>query len=220
LDPSTPRWLSAAALAGLSGHLVLLTALHFLPTDTVATVNFVSEYALGQFSWVFVAAQFLNLVGSVCLFGSLILAAIAPIKSFSSGLLIVYIVCILLGMVFPVDPIAKAFANGDTPDFTTAGWIHALAGVVGAIAVMIAMILVTIRLARSGCLVAGYRMLLLFCVWTPVAYLAMFITQPATYPAGLYQRLFIIGKLGWLVTVAIGLLDGQFGNRSRAMRDS
>ena len=93
--------------------------------------------------------------------------------------------------------------------FTIGGWIHAISGMIAAISVMVAILLLTTRLVRSGRLSGWYRSLALWAVLGPASYVLMLATQPATFPAGLYQRLFIVCTWLWLVVTCAGLISGS-----------
>ncbi len=220
MDTATPNRLSTIALTGFSGQLALLAILHFLPTGYDPTVNFVSEYAIGRHGWVLSAAQLSGFVGTSALLIDLTKSGVVRMPSLAGGLMIAYMLSILVAVTFAIDPVEQAFANGRPPNFTMAGWIHAVGASVGAVALMISMALITVRLARSGRTATRYRALVLFCIGAPTAYSAMLMTQPATYPAGLYQRLFIACSLAWLLTVAIGLMAGQFRSNTRASAET
>ncbi len=215
LDSKTLKPWSIVALIGLGGQGILFVALHFLSTEFDSTVNFVSEYSLGRFAWLMAAANLFGITGKIALLGALHTAGIAPLRSLIGGLMTVHILALVLVLVFPIDSIEQAFADGDGPNFTTSGWIHALSGLVASVTMIISAVLITVRIARSGLLMSGYKALIPLCVVAPAAYIAMFATQPGMYPAGLYQRLYLIAIIGWLLIVAYGLFARKFGGASR-----
>jgi len=215
LDSKTLKPWSTVALIGFVGRAVLLIALHFLSTEFDPTVNFVSEYSLGNFAWLMAASFLFGITGKIALLGALNIAGIAPLRSLIGGLMTVHILALVLLLVFPIDSIEQAFADGDGPNFTTSGWIHALSGLVASVTMIISAVLITVRIARSGLLMSGYKALIPLCVVAPAAYIAMFATQPGMYPAGLYQRLYLIAIIGWLLIVAYGLFARKFGGASR-----
>ncbi len=209
--------LIATAAFGVQG--IVLGLLHVLPTGYHPFVNFISEYALGGFAPWMALSQIGGIVGLVALIGALDTNGILSFRSVVGGLFALHVVSRLLGLVFTVDPIKAAFASNAAPQFTTSGWIHAVSGVVGAVTLVVAMIVITVRLAKSGVLASRYRVLAPLCVVTPVAYGAMIATRPATFPAGLLQRIFIVGALAWLITLSAGIASaGIAGPASRKRR--
>ena len=181
-------------------------------------VNFVSEYALGGFGRLMIVGGLFGLVGNAALLGALDSAGVVSLRSIVGALMIINILAITLVLIFPVDPIAATFSDGGGPSFTRSGWIHAIAGLVASVAKIMVAVLITVVIVRSSWLVSGYRVLVPLCAGAPIAYVAMLMTQPATYPAGLYQRLFLIAIIGWSLTVAFGLFAGKFGNADRVSR--
>ncbi len=215
LDSETLKPWSIVALIGLGGQGILFVALHFLSTEFDSTVNFVSEYSLGRFAWLMAAANLFGITGKIALLGALHTAGIAPLRSLIGGLMTVHILALGVLFVFPIDSIEHAFADGGVPNFTTSGWIHALSGLIASVTMIISAVLITVRIAQSGLLKSGYKALIPLCVVAPAAYIAMFTTQPGMYPAGLYQRLYLIAIIGWLLIVAYGLFAGKFGDAGR-----
>ena len=54
-----------------------------------------------------------------------------------------------------------------------------------------------------------YRSLALWAVLGPASYMLMLATRPATFSAGLYQRLFIVCTWLWIVVICAGLISGS-----------
>ncbi len=209
------RWAIVAVIA-FAAQTGLLVLMHLLPTGYDPTVHFVSEYAIGPYGWLATGLPAVHLVGLVAVCGAFHASGIAPFGSWVSVMVLLAILARSLAVVFPVDPVAEAFEGGGRPQFTPSGWIHVLSGVVWAVAILVVMGVVTRRLRRAGRLVSWYRMLTFLSVGSPLAYLAMLMTRPATFPAGLLQRLFLAGALAWLITVSVGIGSGRLGIRPAA----
>jgi hypothetical protein len=206
--------LAATAFGIQAGVLVLL---HVLPTGYDPTVNFISEYAVGQYALWAGVSRFAHIVGLIAICSALHVSRVAPIGSWVNGALVLTLLATILGAAFPVDPIAGAFEGGGPPRFTTSGWIHALSGIVGAVTVLGEMGALTFRLHRVGRVASRYWILGPLSVVSPLAYIAMLMTRPATFPAGLLQRLFVAGTLMWLITFSVGIGSGGLGaQRARA----
>lgn len=202
------RSLGSFALVAFGTFGVALLALHALQSEYNPAVHFVSEYALGPFGWVQTIGSVAKALGTLALLGALASVGLAPARSAPFVLLTINVAMRLTTSVFPVDPIEAAFAGGGAPQFTPSGWIHAIAGMVAAVSLMLAIVFLTVRLLRAGRLKGAYQSLVLLCVLSPVFYVAMLATRPATFPAGLYQRLFIASTWLWLVVGCSGLMSG------------
>ncbi len=205
----TTRFLALVALVALGLQAAALAALHMLPSDLDPMVHFVSEYVLGPTAWIQNVATAANFAAVLSLLGALRVADLAPRTSWAFALLSCHLLSQVAGFVFPVDPVAEAFASGGRPDFTGAGWIHVLAGVVAAITIVLAMANLTIRLRRCGWLVRMHSALVTLSLIAPLLYGLMLATPPAVSPAGLYQRLFMGSTWLWLALVSSGLRWSQ-----------
>lgn len=205
------RRTSGLAAVCFSLYVSLVFALHFLPTGYDPAVNFVSEYAIGPFGWALTIALVALAGGGAGLLSAMQASGPAPLRSVAGGLVAVWIVMTVLLAIFPVDPIQVAFAESGSPHFSRAGWIHALAGMIGSVALMTSMALVSVRLAPTLGL-DGYRRILLALTATAIlGYGAMLATRPGTFPAGLYQRVYLASSTAWLLIVALELRTGRPG---------
>jgi hypothetical protein len=204
---STKR-LALLALVGFAANGIGLVAIHTMSTGYNPTVHFVSEYANGPHVWILRLMALGSIAGVLALLAALTSSSVTPRWSAAFSLLLVNVAARPILRLFPVDPIEAAFAGGGGPQFTTSGWIHVIVGLIAAVAMMIAIVIITVRLARSGRLSGGYYALPVLAVLAPVFYVAMLATPPATFPIGLYQRGFIVCTWFWQVIVCVALLIG------------
>jgi hypothetical protein len=216
-DPPTvnARSMARVALVGFGVQGIGLVAIHALSTGYDPTVHFVSEYANGPHAGILLVTALGSVVGILALLGALTSRAVTPKWSAAFVLLLVNVATRPILHLFPVDSIEAAFSGGSGPQFTTAGWIHAIVGMIAAIVMMIAIILITVRLVRAGRLRGAYYSLILLAVLGPALYLGVLATRPATFPAGLYQRGFIGCTWLWLVIVSVALMSGPLAANTR-----
>jgi len=207
------RSFAAAALVALAVQGAAFAASHVLATGYDPMVHFVSEYALGPHAWIRRVGAAGAIGGAIALLAALRSASVAPARSTAFGLLALNAVLLLIVQIFPVDPLADAFADGGRPGFSVTGWVHVISGFIAAVAVLLAILLFTLRLKRLGRLEGGYRVLLLLSLSGPLAYGLMMVTPPATAPIGLYQRLFIVSAWLWQVLVGVGLRSGRLAGQ-------
>lgn len=191
------------ALQGLA-----LVVLHALPTGLDPTIHFVSGYANEPFTWVLHVGQLGRFVGMLALIAALWSARLAPGWSVAFICLTIAVAMMPIGFLFPMDPVETAFDAEGAPRFSTTGWIHAISGMIGAVALMLGMLSVTIRLFRSHRIRGGFWGLILAGVLAPVFYAAVIATIPGTFPSGLYQRAFIVCIWIWPVVTSCGLISG------------
>jgi hypothetical protein len=203
------RRMALVATGALGTQAVVIGLIHVLPTGHDPAVNFVSEYAIGTAAPWMRLVQLAGIVGMAALIAALSARGVASLRSVVGGLLMLNVASRILNAIFEVDPIEHAFAGGGPPRFTTSGWVHAVSGMVGAVTLIVVMIVVTVQMARARALASWYRALVPLCIVTPVAYGAMLSTRPATFPAGIYQRIFIVCALAWLIGLGMGMASGR-----------
>jgi len=213
----TSRSAGRIALAGFGLHVLSLIALHALRTDYDPTVHFVSGYANGPYAWLLHAGQVGSFLGTLALLSGLRSAHLAAGCSAVFIGLCINVAMKPLGFLFPMDAAETAFDAAGSLRFSTAGWIHAISGMIGAITMMAVMLVLTLQLQRLKRIRGGFHALWFGCILGPVCYGATIATPPATFPSGLYQRAFIAFTLLWLVVVSGGLastaLTGLPGTR-------
>lgn len=203
------RSLVSVALIGLGIQIVALLVVHVLRSDYDPWVHFVSEYGIGPYAWLHKTGAAAGFVGLLALFFALLSAGIVHARSVVFAVLCVHLAMRVLTWVFPVDPVESAFADGGLPEFSVTGWIHVIAGVIGALSLIAATVLVTIRLWRAGRVGGAYWLLVVGCMLAPLAWTLMLVTPPSTFPAGLYQRLFMLGLWLWIFMACAGLMSGR-----------
>lgn len=199
------RGMAIVVTAAFGTQAAILVAIHLLPTGYDPTVSFTSEYALTRYAPLMKVGQIAAIVGMVALISVVRDRGIARLRSVLGAILLLNVAARVVARAFRVDPVREAFAEGGRPEFTAAGWAHVLAGMVAAVTLMIAMGVLTVRLSRAAKRLPGHGILVVLAVAAPVAYAAMMASRPATFPAGLLQRLFIAATLGWLLTFGIGM---------------
>ena len=205
----TPSRLATFALSMFAVYCLLLAVLHAVGGDHDPTINFVSEYQLGPFGWLLTLA-----LASLALGGAALLAALhrSPVglPGGTASLVAVWTGMTIVGAVFHVDPLQIAFAEEGPPAFTASGWVHALAGGVGALCLMAAMLRLSLTWVRVIPRPPVRVAMLALSLAAPATYLAMLLTRPGTFPAGLYQRAHLVTVAAWLLIVAAAARSGVF----------
>ena len=209
------RTLTLFAMIAVAANVVAVLVVHLLRSEYDPWVQFVSEYAVGPYSWIAKAGNVFAVGGIVALFSALLSEGVVHARSVAFVSVCAHVAMRVLVWVFPVDPLEPAFADGGVPEFTATGWIHVIAGVIAAVTMMLAALLVTVHLWRMGRVSGAYWLLAVGCVLAPVWWVITLVTPPATFPAGLYQRLFMTCLWLWMFVACAGLLSGQFSMREK-----
>ncbi|OGC82349.1 MAG: hypothetical protein A2V81_02345 [Candidatus Abawacabacteria bacterium RBG_16_42_10] len=193
---------SIAIIATLA-FLLLLAILHILKPEIDPSWRVISEYEIGRFGWI-MQLSFISLaIGSLSLF----IALKSHIHTLSAriglGLLLVTVVGITIGAIFPSDPIT-------TPRdaFTTAGSLHNFGGLLSVLMFPIVATFITWGLRGSKDWKSIHLLLLLLTtiVWLSLgAYFATYYASGAVgpdVPIGWPNRTFIVVYSFWVIAAA------------------
>ena len=185
--------------------LVLLAALHIIKPEYDPSWRTVSEYAIGRFGWAMQLAFFSLAIASVCAI-SAVWELRSTIGYIGLMLLLVAATGMIIGGIFPTDPITTA------PDALSAsGKMHILGGQLGIPSIPLAMTLISWALTRRHLAWADVRRwlwLLVSLAWLgfgAVVFLAFVVAKGTLGPEvliGWPNRLFMIGYSLWLMVVA------------------
>ncbi len=184
------------AFISFSGCLlffVIVFSLHFLRPDKNMLTCFVSEYGVGNYSWLMRIAGYALTVAATLLLTGLLLNIRAAKKSSIS--LCFFCVGFLLLTIFPTD----------VPVFppTPHGLIHAIAALIALISLAISMITWGVDFKKNQYWKSVAKTSIFFGVISLVL-LIVHIASPVALK-GLTQRFLLVWDIGWLFLMSIKL---------------
>jgi hypothetical protein len=184
-------------IVGTAFVILAVAALHFLRTDYNPVARFISEFAVGPYSWLMTIAFFaLALASFAVAFG--VQKTLAPSWKgrIGTSLLGVFGACILLAGIFPTD------LQG-TP-LTTSGAIHAGVSISAFLIVQIAIFVNSWAFARDARWKPYGRISAALGVALVVAFIGFLVSFGSGW-LGLGQRIFVAVFLLWLLLTATRL---------------
>jgi Protein of unknown function (DUF998) len=186
--------------------LVLLAVLHILKPEYDPSWRMVSEYEIGRFGWAMQLAFFSLATASVSAIAAVWSQAKSIIGYVGLVLLLVAATGIIIGGIFPSDPITT-----DPDALSASGKMHILGAQLGIPSIPIAMTLVSWALTRRNLAWTAVRRWLWLTtalVWlsfVALVFLAFVVAKGPLGPdvlIGWPNRLFIVGFSLWLMVVA------------------
>ncbi len=204
--PRTSRDENQAAGVALGLFLAfigILVVLHFLKPDLPPLATYISDYATGRFGFLMVVAFLALAAGMGALVTSLFTASPFGSKPWAA-LLFLSVSALLMVLV--------ALFRSDPPGGpqTTAGEIHNQVSGLFFLALMVAMLILSVRLWRAGMLAGRNWLLLWLAVAAPILLVVTFTVLDSVGLVGLGQRIYVAALLGWLSLMAYGLRNRSF----------
>ncbi|OYU53806.1 MAG: hypothetical protein CFE25_17065 [Chitinophagaceae bacterium BSSC1] len=181
------------SISGLILFFIIVMCLHFLRPDKNMLSCFVSEYAVGNYSWLMTIAFYaLSLASTLLLFGLSLQVTSSLICKITLGF---FSIGILMAGVFPTD----------VPGFpqTTAGLIHGFAALIALLSLAISMIVWGISFKNNHEFKKFARPSVLWGL-TSLILLIIFIGSPIGL-RGLTQRLLLVCDISWLLLISMKL---------------
>ena len=181
------------SLCGITTFIVLVFVLHFLRKDLYFLEHFVSEYAIGRYSWVQTTAFFSLSIGQLLLF--LGLKANVKTSIFSLIFLAIWCVSLFLVAIFPT--------NLPKEIHSTVNKIHNLSALFAFLSLPIAMI----TWGRDFRKLSDWNNLSKFSQFFGILSLITLFALVASPPSivGIVQRLLISIDLSWLMVLSFQL---------------
>ncbi|CAN5285566.1 hypothetical protein BH11BAC5_BH11BAC5_41420 [soil metagenome] len=181
------------ALISLSGCLlffVIVCSLHFLRPDKNMLSCFVSEYAVGNYSWLMKVAGYSLTIASALLLTGLSMNIKASKKSIAS--LGIFCIGFLLLTIFPTDvPVVPP---------TPHGLIHALAALIALISLAISMFTWSFVFKKNENWKSFAKPAMFFGVVSLVLFIVHFVSPIPL--RGLTQRILLVWDISWLLLVS------------------
>jgi hypothetical protein len=181
-------------IVGVAGFLLAILALHFLDPDLSVVDATVSDYALGDYGWLARAGDFSSAVGVIAIALGLRLT-LAQGKRVTASWVLLFIA----GLGFLASGLFVT--NGtEATDFTAAGIVHLIAGVVSILALVVAAWMLRGVFSRN----AGYRHLSRTQHWFAILITAALVGNIvlSEVAEGLSQRVFIAVMVVWWFVLA------------------
>jgi hypothetical protein len=197
---SARHW-SSVAIAGVSVFIGIILVLHVIHPEFDPSKRFMSEYVLGNYGWLLNIACLGNLIGSIALTIAVYLAYPPPVRSWICIICLGIAAISVLTNFFPTDLHGKAV--------TVSGHIHNLGAFGGTLAILVVMLVLSIRLHVLGLLQGFYRMLLLLAILAPIVFLTMLIiVDRIPGLVGIAQRIYVAIILTWMIVISYGIRSG------------
>jgi hypothetical protein len=188
--------LALLAILGVADYLLNLAALHFVRPDVNAVLDPVSNYAVGPYGFLFIAALLGSGLGALAVMLGLYLGLAPPARSYIGLLLLgLYGVSELLAAIFPIDVGAEA---------TLIGTIHNVVGNISFFAFPIATILLSLGMGKDEQW-RSFRRLALGVSFAVVLTVILTIVGSNIGLFGVTQRLANITALLWILLVGLRL---------------
>ncbi len=184
------KTIALISLFGFILFLLIVFSLHFLRPDKNMLTSFVSEYAIGNYSWLLTISYNVLATSTALLLTGLLL----NIRATKKNIITLGIFClgILLASIFKTDiPLMQT---------TLHGLIHALAALIALICVGISMILWSSVFKKNQ----NWKSLSKPSLFFGVISLGLFIVHFASPLAikGLTQRILLLWDISWLLLVS------------------
>lgn len=189
-----------------AAFVVLLAALHIIEPEFDPSWRVISEYALGQYGWIMVAAFLSLAVSYVALFVAIKSQLRTLAGRIGLGSLLISALGLAMAAVFPTDPLTTS------PEAATAsGTLHTVGGTLG-LAMTIAAVLVSWQLARQPAWFGARRSLWLAAGVAVACSVAFIVIAMIVVPSdgkfgpdvliGWPGRVEIVAYCVWLMVVA------------------
>jgi hypothetical membrane protein len=191
--------------------LAAAAAAHVVNTQYDFFRDYMSDYAVGSWGWIYASAYWASFIGWVALAVALWQAAPAAALSRTGVVLLVIVgIASLLLFYFPTDILPPG-----APPTTNVGKIHLLAAVASWILFVIAAPMISSRLCRSAYW-APWRRPLLILAWLATPLLAILVVVVAAKApfGGLAEKAFILDRSLW--ALLLGLLALKSARKSLA----
>jgi hypothetical protein len=205
-----------AFLSMLLYVVVMFVVFAFVQPELNPLHRYGSEYSVGRMGWLMKLAFFVWGGGLLAL--ALAMAKGLDTESRSNTAIILFVVGglgVFFAGVFDSD---LQVLNENPPPVWVEGppsdeqRLHAAAGMVGLLSLMVAAGFATRRLRLADRLTSKYRSLRILGWLTPVAFLAFLISVSYGF-AGLGQRIFLGSMFAWQLIAARGIVEGAFSAR-------
>jgi hypothetical membrane protein len=198
------RQAARVSIAATIYFVVAAVAAHVLSTQYNFFRDYISDYAIGPWGWIYGSAYWASAIG--CLALAIALKQSVPANALSrtgAALLILVGVSYLVTFLYPTEILAPG-----APPVTAGGAIHLLAAMVGWVLFTISALMLSSRLKRDEYW-DPWRPLLIGLSWLSVSLLvalAAVVVSKAPF-GGLAEKAFIADRNLWALVIAVLALN-------------
>ena len=186
--------LALITIVGIVDFLLNFTALHFLRPDVNPVLEPISNYAVGPYGFLFIAADIgLSLAALALAFGLYLGIAPSGRSYFGLFLLALYGVSVLLAGIFPIDVGGEA---------TTFGTIHNIVGNISFFGFPIAVILSSLGMGKDERWRSFRRPALALSMVVVLTVILTIVGSNLGIGYGVTQRIANVAALVWMLAVA------------------
>lgn len=204
----TPEFIALLGVSGVGWFVVVVTALHLLPTGLDPVGRTVSEYVNQPYGWLVPLAGLGMALGSVA-----VTLALSPLLAHAGAgaraglaLLALWSGAMLIVAAFPADPARPRQAI----EWTPAGVVHVVAGGIAFVSLALAAVLVSRSVPAGGGLARAVHILGVAAPVSLVLFLVTLVNRPpvsrlvgAPAAYGLGERLMVGVYASWLICTAL-----------------
>lgn len=191
------RTLGTAAIAGATFFAVTVIGQTLFRSDRSPSRDFVSEYAIGDFGWI-------QTLGFLVL-GLAEFALAYGLWRVAESARTVRVASFLIGVGGVVDVVSAIFPTDLDEAHTTSGRIHNLAGIVGFVAILVAMVLLSRARRADEEWRSTRRVSFLVALLSVIFFILIGAAEEGGW-SGIPQRIFILVFLGWYVVLGLQLI--------------
>jgi hypothetical protein len=210
------RWSAAIALAAIFYFVVASIAAHLLSTQYNPVRDYIADYALGPFGWIYASAFIAAFIADIALAAAIWFSVPADALSRAGAILLVLVgIMAVIDFFFPTDILAP----GELP-VTVAGGIHFTAELLGWVLFVIAAFLVSSRL-RHDAYFRSWHGLLLGLAWACLVVLViLFVVMVTGLPiGGFVEKAFILVRTIWALCLTVAVLRMPSVDAAHAPRE-
>jgi hypothetical protein len=206
-------FLALLTIVGIADFLLNFTALHFLRPDVNPVLEPMSNYAVGPYGFLFIAADIGLGLAALALTCGLYLSIAPPGRTYVGlFLLALYGVSVLLAGIFPID------VGGEATAF---GTIHNIVGNISFIGFPIAVILLSLGMGKDERWRSFRRPALALSMVVVLTVILTIVGSNLGIGYGVTQRIANVSAMLWMLVVALHLRSvarGALANQPSRVR--
>jgi Protein of unknown function (DUF998) len=223
VESPTKRGPRLAGLGKMAAMASILATAYFLAAAAVAHVvmtqydffrDYISDYAVGPWGWIYGSAFLASAIGSLALAASLILVVPAhALSRLGVALLVVVGATYAVDFAFPTEILAPG-----APPTTVIGVVHLLGAVVGWASFAMGGVMISSKLRRDGDWRAQQPVLTALA-WLSVLLIVVLICVVLSKApfGGLAEKLFILDRNVWALILSVLVFKAAHGAPSRTV---
>jgi len=195
------RKLATISIAGFFVFLIIDLFMHFVSPEIDPAKRYVSEYILSTHGWLMNIAFVGNLIGCATFTYAFYLSYQKPFRSW------ICIICLSIATLSVLTNFFPADINGKA--VTISGHIHNLGAFLGSLAIILLMVIFSLKMRLQGLRLGVYQILIILAVFAPISFAILLIAADRV-PGfiGIIQRIYVLIIMTWLILASLGLRSG------------